>query len=88
MAVCILIMWHPCRTVTVLLLLTCSLQQSTLQSDKSTWALANLLDSNLMHVRYAQSVLIRCACSLGVAPASAAGCAAEVQAGHTFLSAV
>lgn len=88
MAVCTLIMWHPCGTVTVLLLLTCSLQQSTLQSDRSTWALANLLDSNLMHVRYAQSVFIRCACSLGAAPASAAGCVPEVQARHTFLFAV
>jgi hypothetical protein len=37
--------------LTMLLLLICSLQQPTLQSDKSTWALANLLDSNLMHVR-------------------------------------
>jgi hypothetical protein len=90
MAVCILTIWHPCGIVTVLLLLTCSLQQSTLQSDKSTWALANLLDSNLMHVRYryAQSVVIRCACSMGAAPASAAGCVLEVQARHTFLFAV
>ena len=46
---------HPCCNVTVLLSLTCSLQQSTLQSDKSTWALANLLDSNLMHVRQTSS---------------------------------
>jgi hypothetical protein len=88
MAVCILTVWRPCGTMTVLLLLTCSLQQSTLQSDKSTWALANLLDSNLMHVRHAQSFFIQCAYSLGADPASAAGCVLEVQARHTFLFAV